>query len=193
MLLSNRIHTDPDLESTFAFNYFKFVKTPKGYQTQASMIEWIKQVLIPYVNIVRTDSQIEQSPLVLVMDGLSTHFNDIVRNALQPIEPFILVALPPHSSHRSQPLDNVCFATMKNAFKNIKPRKDLTDFSAKIVRIKEAIDRSFTNENIIKSWENCGFNITYFKGFIVKVSWDESFGMTLLNYANHTHENNEAV
>ena len=51
-------------------------------------------------------------PILLMMDGHSTHFQpSVVRMAAK--EEVILFCLPPHSTHLTQPLDKGCFGPLK--------------------------------------------------------------------------------
>lgn len=55
-------------------------------------------------------------PLLLLLDGHSTHFNPVtVEKAAK--EKVIMFCLPPHSSHRTQPLDKGCFGPLKQFWK----------------------------------------------------------------------------
>ena len=51
-------------------------------------------------------------PLLLLLDGHSTHFNPLTIE-LAAKEQVVVFCLPPHSSHQTQPLDKVCFGPLK--------------------------------------------------------------------------------
>ena len=51
-------------------------------------------------------------PLLLILDGHSSHFNPAtLRRAAE--EEIIMFCLPPHTTHRTQPLDKGCFGPLK--------------------------------------------------------------------------------
>ena len=57
-------------------------------------------------------------PILLMMDGHSTHFEpSVIRMAAK--EEVILFFLPPHSTHLTQPLDKGCFGPLKAAWKEV--------------------------------------------------------------------------
>ena len=57
-------------------------------------------------------------PILLMMDGHSTHFQpSVVRMAAK--EEVILFCLPPHSTHLTQPLNKGCFGPLKSAWKEV--------------------------------------------------------------------------
>ena len=46
-------------------------------------------------------------PLFLLLDGHSTHYQpQVIRSAME--HDYIILCLPPHTTHESQPLDVVC-------------------------------------------------------------------------------------
>ena len=51
-------------------------------------------------------------PLLLLLDGHSAHFNPLTIE-LAAKEQVVVFCLPPHSSHRTQPLDKGCFGPLK--------------------------------------------------------------------------------
>ena len=57
-------------------------------------------------------------PLLLIMDGHSSHFQpQVIRMAAK--EDIIMFVLPPHSTHLTQPLDCGCFGPLKTAWRNV--------------------------------------------------------------------------
>jgi hypothetical protein len=52
-------------------------------------------------------------PLLLLLDGHSTHFNPVTIEKAAT-ENIVIFCLPPHSSHRTQPLDKGCFGPLKS-------------------------------------------------------------------------------
>ena len=57
-------------------------------------------------------------PVLLMLDGHSSHYcPDIIRLAAK--HQVILFALPPNTTHISQPLDKGCFSPLKEAWKQV--------------------------------------------------------------------------
>ena len=99
--------------------------------------------------------------IILVLDGHSAHYcpETITMAAEQQI---VLCALPPHTTHLTQPLDRGCFAPLKVAWRDVchkfcalnpgrtVSRYDFCELFAK------AWYRAFTMPNIISSFEATG-------------------------------------
>ena len=100
-------------------------------------------------------------PILLMMDGHSTHFQpSVVRMAAK--EEVILFYLPPHSTHLTQPLDKGCFGPLKSAWKEVchgfltkNPGKVVTryEFSA---LFGKAWTRSMNMTNVIAGFRTTG-------------------------------------
>ena len=100
-------------------------------------------------------------PILLMMDGHSTHFQpSVVRMAAK--EEIILFCLPPHSTHLTQPLDKGCFGPLKSAWKQVchefltkNPGKVVTryDFTA---LFGKAWTRSMNMRNVIAGFRTTG-------------------------------------
>ena len=100
-------------------------------------------------------------PILLMMDGHSTHFQpSVVRMAAK--EEVILFCLPPHSTHLTQPLDKGCFGPLKSAWKEVchdflikNPGKVVTryEFSA---LFGKAWTHSMTMTNVIAGFHTTG-------------------------------------
>ena len=57
-------------------------------------------------------------PILLLLDGHSSHYSpDTIHSAAE--EQVIVFALPPHTTHLSQPLDRGCFAPLKVAWREV--------------------------------------------------------------------------
>ena len=66
--------------------------------------QWFSKHFLLYAPLTR--------PILLLLDGHSTHFNPVTIE-LAAQEKVIIFCLPPHSSHRTQPLDKGCFGPLK--------------------------------------------------------------------------------
>ena len=50
-----------------------------------------------------------------------------------------------------------------------------------MLRIKKSIQQCLTEENIIASWDKCGFAITIEEGICTKINFKPEFGQYLLS------------
>lgn len=100
-------------------------------------------------------------PILLLLDGHSTHFNPVtIERAAE--EMVIIFCFPPHSSHRTQPLDKGCFGPLKqywrqecHSFLTRNPGRQVTrhEFSELFAR---AWFKSMTMGNIVGGFKNTG-------------------------------------
>ena len=74
LLITTRVKLDDAATKTFIPKFFDFFRTPKGYQTNASMLYWVTNILTPYVQSIRDEIDNQEHPVVLIMDGLGSHF-----------------------------------------------------------------------------------------------------------------------
>lgn len=155
---------DPDFSQTFLPTFGDFVWAPKGYMVESNMIEWIQNILIPYVVQIRLEINDQNHPVVLMMDNLEQHLTQKVQKELSNIDPVILIPLPPHSSHVAQPCDACVFSSAKSKYNQLKYPDYESKFTSKLVRIQNSIDATLSKNSIIASWEHCGFNITIEEG-----------------------------
>ena len=139
------------------------------------MIEWIQNNLIPYVIDIRSQINQDNHPVVLMMDNLSQHFSEKVINELKKIEPYILIPLPAHSSHITQVCDACIFSLSKAKYNSIPYPASYSKFTAKLLRVKKAIESTFSQETIISSWSHCGFNIEIEDGICKSIKFSEEF------------------
>lgn len=163
MFVSTRKRMDPDFHSTFLPNFGDFVSSPKGYLIQDNMIKWVQEILIPYVLQIREEINQKYHPVILFFDNLYQHLSPPIIQELELIQPIILIPLPPHSSHLTQPCDACIFGSAKSKF------------TSKLVRIKKAIQQTLNDELIYASWLYCGFEITINQGICDHISFSEKF------------------
>ena len=123
-----------------------------GWITRKIFCEWFQHFLnsIPSVR-----------PVLLLLDGHSAHYcPETIRMAAK--EKVILCALPPHTTHLTQPLDIGCFAPLKVAWREIchsfcasNPGRTVSRYDFCEVFAK-AWYKSFTMPNIINSFKATG-------------------------------------
>ena len=94
MMITTRKNMDPDFDQTFLNNFADFSYSLKGYLVTHNMVEWIQNILIPYVLQVRSEINNENHPVILIFDNLHQHLTDEVKNEFEKIKPVILIPLP---------------------------------------------------------------------------------------------------
>lgn len=123
-----------------------------GWMDQELFDIWFTNHFLRYVPAIR--------PILLLLDGHSSHYSPItIRLAAE--QQVILFALPPNTTHLSQPLDKGCFGPLKAAWKDAchqymtdNPGKVVTKFQFSAI-FSEAWLRSMTVANI-----TAGFRVT---------------------------------
>lgn len=125
-----------------------------GYINSSLFIDWLKH----FQQHVRAD---KDHPVLLILDNHSSH------RSLQAIEyckeNFIhLLTIPPHSSHRLQPLDRCYFKPLKvfyaeecDRWLTNNPGRQITHFQIAGL-LGRAYERCSTMEKGVKSFEKCG-------------------------------------
>ena len=100
-------------------------------------------------------------PLLLLLDGHSSHYQPrFIQKAAE--EEIIVFCLPPHTTHRTQPLDNGCFGPLKRAWRE-ECQKYCSDNPGRVVTrlqfsqiFNRAWKRTITMENLISGFRFCG-------------------------------------
>ncbi len=124
----------------------------KGWIDQELFHVWFESHFMRYAPPIR--------PLLLLMDGHSSHYcPETIRCAAQA--QIVLFALPPNTTHLSQPLDKGCFGPLKlewqrvcHEFMSKNPGKVVTRYSFSEL-FSEAWMRTMTIKNI-----SAGFRVT---------------------------------
>uniref|UniRef100_A0A1X7UN67 HTH CENPB-type domain-containing protein n=1 Tax=Amphimedon queenslandica TaxID=400682 RepID=A0A1X7UN67_AMPQE len=127
--------------------------SPNGWISRELFLYWFRKLFLTSVPRVR--------PLLLLMDGHSTHYGpDLIKIAAE--EQILIFVLPPNTTHLTQPLDKGCFGPLKTAWKAVchefctkNPGRVVTryDFS---VLFADAWRRSMTQRNIASGFEVTG-------------------------------------
>ena len=175
LLLSTRARLDPEANKTFLPNFAEYYKTKKGYMTTNAMIFWVRNILAPYVATIRNQIRNPEHPLVLIMDGLGTHFDEEVIKEFDKLAPYKIIPLPAHSSHLTQPCDGCLFGLTKTKYNNTAKPEGYPEYTSKLLRIKKTIQQVLTEENIVSSWESCGFEIQISSGICTKIRFKEEY------------------
>ena len=185
MCLSTRKTSDDDLEDTFFRRWSELYQTKKGYMTKDSMVYWVKHILAPYVDIVRSIFG-QENKCVVIADGCTSHFHEDVLNALEEIGNIRMIALPPHYSHLTQMLDCSVFASVKKKYSSIPSNKNYESrYTRKLMKIKKAFESSINSELIRAAWESTGFQLNIVYGEVSSYTFSEEFKSFLRAEALH--------
>lgn len=153
----------------------------KGWITEDLFVEYLRH-FSRFVKPSRDD------PVLLVMDNHSTHstlqaYDFCKKNGI------VILTIPPHTSHRLQPLDVTFYSPLKTAFnsecnKYLKnhPHEKITPFEIAAL-FNQAYSRTATPEKAIK-----GFQVTGICPYNPDVFTDEDFGAAQLHENNSTEE-----
>ena len=124
-----------------------------GWMDGSTFYEWFEHHFLEYAPSGR--------PLLLLLDGHSSHYNpEFIRFAAQ--KGVIVFALPPNTTHLSQPLDGVCFKALKqcwdeqcNLFMSDNPGKTTTIYQFSEL-FAAAWKKAMTPQNITSSFRTTG-------------------------------------
>ena len=124
-----------------------------GWMDGITFYEWFEHHFLEYAPSGR--------PLLLLLDGHSSHYNpEFIRFAAQ--KGVIVFALPPNTTHISQPLDGVCFKALKqcwdeqcNSFMSDNPGKTVTLYQFSEL-FATAWKKAMTPQNITSSFRATG-------------------------------------
>jgi len=91
-------------------------QTKKGYMEKEVFFEIMQKVFIPYVEKIRKENNLVGRRAVLVLDGHPSRYSEKTAELLKAAN-IILLILPSHSSHVTQPLDLGLNHFIKNNFR----------------------------------------------------------------------------
>ena len=191
LYLFPRKRFDDDLKDTFFLFLANYFSTPKGYATIQSTLYWVKNNLQPYIEMVRSLIG-EDQRCVIITDGLSSHFNEIVMEAINKIGNITVIPIPSHSSHLTQMLDVTIFNAFKRRFDlNLSDGQFESNFTKKLMRIKNSYQSTVCDEIIQSGWEKAGFKLNVEEGEVVSYEFLDEFKEFLRSQALHKepHEN----
>ena len=96
------------------------------------------------------------SNALLILDGASQHNTPQVNRKLRDSDIMILL-LPAHSSHLTQPCDRLLFNVFKQNQRKRCRKTNLTGASRRILKVMNALDSAITPLNCRWSFERAGF------------------------------------
>lgn len=127
--------------------------TSSGWIDSEIFDGWFKNHFLAYAPASR--------PLLLILDGHSSHFNpDTIQKAAS--EKVIIFCLPPHTTHKTQPLDKGCFAPLKSFWRQ-ECHKYLFENRGKVITrfqfseiFGKAWQKGMTAKNVMSGFKTTG-------------------------------------
>jgi hypothetical protein len=134
-----------------------FASTKNGWSNNEFGLNYLKNIFDPY-----TRAKAGRARRLLIVDGHSSHVNWEFLETCDRLR--ILVAiLPPHTTHRIQPLDVALFQPLATAYSReldalIHKGESFVSITKRLFwpMFKKAWDASFTKENIESGWRKTG-------------------------------------
>ena len=149
----------------------------EGWTDQELFLHWLRHFL-KYAN--------PGGPLLLLLDGHSSHF-ELISIELAKERDVTIFCLPPHTTHRSQPLDSCVFGPLKKAWTEVchtyqqdNPGAVITKYSFSPFFAK-AWSQSFSPNNLISGFKKCG--VYPFNREAIEVLYDD-VAMAVLQVSN---------
>ena len=130
-----------------------YTRSPSGWIDTELFHLWMKDHFLQYA--------VSRRPLLLILDGHSTHYQPATVQYAKD-NGVVMLCLPPHSSHVSQPLDVSVFSPLKkhwndaiHKFLSQNPGRVVTKYSFSPL-LKEAWDKTMTAKNICSGFRCSG-------------------------------------
>lgn len=156
-ITKERLHINGNFQHDAIFQLALHFSTAKGYQTEDSMVYWVENCLLGYVQSVQRELEDPEAPVFLIMDNCTVHNAPRVREAFGRIAGLKIIWLPAHASHFLQMLDACYFGVMKAEYRQGKMEKMKPKVAGKVVRAFRAAHKANWCPTIMRSWEMTGF------------------------------------
>jgi hypothetical protein len=134
---------------------WQFSASSKGWTSNVHGLEWVRRVFEP-----ATREKANGQPRLLICDGHDSHISGNFIGHCMDYN-IVLLVLPPHTSHLTQPLDVCVFGPL-----SIAHGREVDRFqSLGVTRISKsewldiylrAREKAFTEKNILSAWKNAG-------------------------------------
>ncbi|KZP12807.1 DDE-domain-containing protein, partial [Athelia psychrophila] len=134
----------------------RIATSENGWTSDFIGAEWFKTIFIPNAKARNTSGQ----PILLIYDGHGSHTaNEMREIALQ--EGIHLFCLPPHTSHKLQPLDVGVFGPTQNAWQ--RRCEDVLAATGEGIQLRDVVkeymlarNEAFKPETILQAWRRSG-------------------------------------
>jgi hypothetical protein len=132
--------------------------SPNGWTDDFLGLQWFENVFIPHATSRNTSGK----PILLIWDGHGSH-ESLELIDLARANNIILLSLPPHTTHKLQPLDVGVFGPFQRAWiercdeivEDTGEEMPRADFVREYMAVREA---SFKKENVLSAWRKCGIS-----------------------------------
>jgi hypothetical protein len=141
-------------EAGYTPDKVQFIYQSHGFMTKRIFQYWMQEIFIPYVEMKRQELHY-QDVVILLMDQFGGHTYDTFD---EDCTTYNIVTRPliPHTSHLSQPLDQILFSEFKKKFNQIRYSKCLTPASNRLIRILKAWFQTITADLITSTFTAAG-------------------------------------
>jgi hypothetical protein len=126
-----------------------------AYVSEELFFEYVSDVVIPYVDSLRSQPQFENQPAILLMDSALPHVSERVLRLLG--ENMIkAVVFPAHTTNIFQALDLVFFSALKKLKETTTGEFDDDSVNEQITKLVHAYEQTATSMNIRGSFRRAG-------------------------------------
>jgi hypothetical protein len=130
----------------------------KCYVTKDLFLDYLAQIVVPFINSIRSASHQENEIAVLMMDNCGSHVHQEILELLTSNR-ILAFTFPPHSTNLLQPLDLVLFGLFKRAKLLHEPELPRWSREGQIVLLQETYEKVATCRNIRSSFKKAGVTL----------------------------------
>jgi hypothetical protein len=140
----------PDASKTSYFQYVARYSSEKAFVTRSIFGDYLRTVLLPFIQTVGSELGNPASPTILIFDGHESHMSEVI-SAFAAENGITLFLLPPHSSHLLKPLDQGFFRRIKVQFGQFPRLRDFSKATSTCKCLFMALQGTFVARNIWNS------------------------------------------
>ena len=159
-LIVKRTYAHPDMLKMPFWQRHRVYSSPKAFISKKIFGDYLRTVVVPYIESTRKNRRWDDERAVLIMDGHKSHLVTKIKEILATRN-ISLIFIPPHSSHVLQPLDQGYFKRVKQGFVQRKELNGCSSISSTLQRISCAFQSASTDWDIMQSWSHAGIVIEY--------------------------------
>jgi hypothetical protein len=149
--ITKRSTDHSDTSMTSYFQYVSRYSSEKAFVTRAIFSDYLRTVVLPFIETVRSELGNPRSPPILIFDGHKSHMLEVIR-AFTAEHGITLFLLPPHSGHLLQPLDQGFFCRVKVQFRQFQRIKEPLKATSTCEHFFTGLQGSFITRLIWNSW-----------------------------------------